>query len=280
MEDTRGTVLHGLHKLPLIVKARVFGPLLAPFRPGNIAMFHIGRSGSTVLADLLRQHPRIHWEGELYQRFFHIWARQGKTLAANGWPVDPIKLLRSRLKRAGRHYYGFEVKFFHLRLAQVALDHYLDQLTRMGFNYFIILERKNYLRTVVSSVVAHHTHIVHHSLATPPELNRIRLNVNMVQIDRDAKPLLAYLVDYQERFLTLKRLLHHACVLTLTYEDDIADDPYTGYRRVCTFLGLPPRPAAIRYGKTNPFKLSEILVNFDEVVRTLRGTRFEWMVHE
>ena len=37
-------------------------------RKGNIFMLHIGRVGSTVLADLLNQHSQIHWDGEFYPK--------------------------------------------------------------------------------------------------------------------------------------------------------------------------------------------------------------------
>jgi len=33
----------------------------------RVAMFHIGRSGSSVLADMLNQYPNVHWDGEIYE---------------------------------------------------------------------------------------------------------------------------------------------------------------------------------------------------------------------
>lgn len=34
-----------------------------PHRAQGIALFHIGRSSSTVPGDLLNQHPQVHWDG-------------------------------------------------------------------------------------------------------------------------------------------------------------------------------------------------------------------------
>ena len=42
----------------------VIGPLNAWRRPGGFAIFHVGRCGSTVLTDLLGQHPDVHNDGE------------------------------------------------------------------------------------------------------------------------------------------------------------------------------------------------------------------------
>jgi hypothetical protein len=69
-------------------------------------------------------------------------------------------------------------------------------------------------------------------------------------------------------------------VLDLTYEDDVAADPVRAYRRICYFLGVKNEPVEIRYGRTTPQKLTEIIENFDEVKAALAGTEFEWMLAE
>lgn len=66
----------------------------------------------------------------------------------------------------------------------------------------------------------------------------------------------------------------------MTYEDDISKDPLVGYKRICQFLGAGLEKVSIRFGKTNPFKLSDIIINFEEVERILRGSPFEWMLYE
>jgi hypothetical protein len=48
-------------------------PLLERMRPGNVMMFHAGRSGSTVLGDLLGQHPRVFWDSEIFQTSSERW---------------------------------------------------------------------------------------------------------------------------------------------------------------------------------------------------------------
>jgi hypothetical protein len=67
--------------------------------------------------------------------------------------------------------------------------------------------------------------------------------------------------------------------LSLTYEDDLAANPDEAYRRVCDFAGLGHYEATVRLGRTNPFELRDILTNFADVERVLRGTSFEWMLY-
>lgn len=230
-------------------------------------MFHVGRSGSRVLASLLDQHPRIFWDGEIYEPSHRLW-RPGR---------DPLRILDRRRRRAGCRYYGCELKFFHARLVGMPLPALVDALFARGFDHFIVLRRRNTLRKVVSSVRLHSEKRSHRRKGEA-ELKRITLDVDDVRIDRDRKPLLAYLEDYERQFEALDRLLEGRDVLRLTYEEDVADDPTRAYRRCCGFLGLSPRPVEVAYGRTNPFPLSDIVVNLDEVEDALRGTPYEWMV--
>jgi hypothetical protein len=75
-------------------------------------------------------------------------------------------------------------------------------------------------------------------------------------------------------------LLADKDVLQLTYEDDILKDPRIAYRRVCGYLGLEPCPAFVRHARSNPFRLDEIIENYDEVKQALSGTEFEWMLED
>lgn len=266
---------------PQELTKKVLALPLSVFRPGNIAMFHIGRSGSTVLADLLEQHPKITWDGELYQRFLEYWKKQEVAIEAGEVTVNPAKLVRQRMIWAGNKFYGFEVKFYHLKRANVNLSDYIEQLHRLGFSHFIVLERRNYLRKIVSSIIAADISRRYHQQSHEQAiLNRIEIDLDNTKVDDYIKPLIAHLQDFDENFRKLEELLENRRVLRLTYEEDISAAPLEGYRRICDFLGIDYRPGSIRYSKTNPFKLSEIIINFEEVEHALRGTRFEWMLYE
>lgn len=257
---------------------RVLASVLGRLRASNVVMFHIGRSGSTVLADLLRQHPGVFWDGEIYERRFQA-IEQGRTrVRAEELRFDPTQVLRRRVLRAGRAVYGFEVKFFHLDLAGATLPDYLESLDELGFTHFVVLERRNYLRKIVSSVIAHQQGRFHVQNADRTQPTRVVVDVDDVRIDRSARPLLDFLGDYHRRFRELDHLLAGRRRLWLTYEDDVGTDPRVGYRRVCEFLGLAPQPVEVRYGRTNPFALGDLVENLGTLRKTLEGTPFAWML--
>lgn len=243
----------------------------------NMVMFHLGRSGSTVLTDLLAQHPQVFWDGEIYEELFRQLERKGQASQAGHLPVDPMELLGQRMNRTGQAFYGFEVKFFHLKLLGMTLQNFVERLHDLGFVY-LVLERKNYLRKIVSSLVARQTSRYHRPPRVKRSLTQIKLDLDHISIDRATRPLITCLQDYAESFGVLKTLLAGQHVLWLTYEDDILADPWRGYQRACQFLNLQPLPARLHYGKTNPFTLNELVTNFQELECYLRGTSFEWML--
>ncbi len=242
---------------------------LSLWRPGNVAMFHVGRSGSRVLASLLGQHPAVRWDGEIYEPNSKLW-RPGR---------DPERLLRRRMRLAGRRYYGFEMKFFHARLMGLALSEFVPHLIGSGFDRFIVLERRNTLRKVVSSIRLHQERRSHRKEGAA-RLHRIRVDVEDVRIDRASLPLVDHLEGYRRGFEELDHLIEDREVLRLSYEDDIAEDPRIAYQRCCAFLGIEPTPVEVAYGRTNPFPMKEIVINWDDVVRALSDTPFGWMTEE
>jgi hypothetical protein len=68
--------------------------------------------------------------------------------------------------------------------------------------------------------------------------------------------------------------------LKLTYEDDIMQDPVKTSIQVCEFLGISPAPAVIRYTRSTPFPLRDVVANFREVETALAGTEFAWMLND
>lgn len=131
----------------------------------------------------------------------------------------------------------------------------------------------------MSSIIAHKTMRWHQTIHEKPEPTQIELDLDNVRIGLTVKPLIVWLQDHQETFQMLEELLRDRKVLYLTYENDISTDPLIAYRRVCNFLDFDQYPVSIRYSKTNPFNLTELISNFDETRHILCGTPFEWMLY-
>jgi len=235
----------------------------------RIAMIHHGRCGSQVLGDLLNQHSRILWEGEIFEKFM------------NKLPKHPTPHLRQRLRECNKAMYGFETKHYHPDQMGVGWGDYLASLEELGFRKFILQRRVNLLRAVVSAIVSIHKGNVYHLPAgATASLRKVRLDPQAVHFDVEPFGLLGVLRLRAERLESARRLLDGHDVLCLTYEEDIAEDPTRAYRRACDFLGIEPEPVEIKYGRTTPFPLCDVIENFDEVKAALAGTEFEWMLAE
>ncbi len=236
----------------------------------RVAMFHIGRSGSAVLASMLRQHPRIVWGGEMLS----------PNYMERPPGLDPATLMRRQIVLPRDRIYGLELKFFHASLLGLSLEEAFGVLLELGFDRFIVLQRRNVLRKIVSSLVAHRTGVWHLARGESAKLVKIKLDPARIEIDRTARPLIDFLEGYERSFAELDALISGREVLRLVYEDDIQDDPAAGYRRICAFLGVDAPVVRARMARTAPHSLRDILLNPSEVEQALAGTRFEWMLHD
>ena len=147
----------------------------------------------------------------------------------------------------------------------------------------MILERKNHLRRIVSMMVARSTSQWHLKPTESPPLVRVEMGVDDLLLSRgrdtERRSLVAHLRREHESMCALKKILGTRRLLCLTYEDDIVGHPDIAYRRVCDFVGIGYHQATVRFGRTNPFDLSDVLINFSQVERALHGTEFEWMLY-
>lgn len=242
--------------------------------PRTVVMIHIGRSGSTALGDLMDQHPDIFWDGEVWRDM--VAAGMDQPVSAD----DFYGFLEKRKHFAGGLIYGYEVKFFHIESLADDLEAQLAVLERLGPTDFVVLERKNYLRKIISSVKASQTTRWHQPAGSVAALEKLTLSPDRLQIDGKNTALLPLLRAYQEDFEKLRECLASRKHLWLTYEDDLAESPLHGYRKISDFLDIDQFPVKIRYGKTNPYPVRDVIENYEEVVASLDGTEFEWMARE
>jgi len=245
------------------------------FQMNNILMVHVGRSGSTVLGDLLRQHSQIKWGGEIYAYILDMYRNKKfnrKRLA--------IWYLKNCMSGTYRKYYGFEVKFYHLNILGENLHDYIQSVKNMGVDKFVVLKRKNFLRVIVSYLVAQQTKLWHITSDEISELAAINICIEKVCIDKEEKPLLEFLEEYDLKFQELENILNHVKTIKLSYEEHLYNDPIIAYHLVCDFLGLTYEKPVVRHQKVTPFRLSEVISNFNELERYLDGTPYAWMLHD
>jgi hypothetical protein len=254
------------------------------FRFNDYAIYHLGRSGSTVLSDQLKDHPKIHSAGELF------WGYYGREFPEEAekfkyksrlftHPIDMKQRVRnSQQYTAIRETYGFEVKPYHIHMNNLTVSKFVSHIEALGIRHHIVLERENLLRKILSSVIAsgRGSFKVHASEGRMPY--RIRLTPERVQIDSQVGTLLDHLERLERELSAVKDALRDKTVLHLTYESDIANDPKQAYKKVCVFLGINPVDTHIVSQKTTSAPVNELLSNFEEISDYLRGTRFSWML--
>ncbi len=231
-------------------------------------MFHTGRCGSTVLADLLDQHTQIVWDQESVKP--PLWRRRG----------DIRKFLQLSSAWSFTNFVGFETKFYHVRFHGFSLDGYVSMLKELGFEHFIVLRRRNYLRQVLSSQILKLSSISHISASKAPQLTRIQLNAEKLSRQREEKTLVEHFEWMDKDYDELEGLLSNQNILCLRYEDDIAENPVAAYDKICEYLSVEAEPVTVELGKGNPFALQDMIENFSEVEKTLSGTPYEWMLYD
>jgi hypothetical protein len=154
-------------------------------------------------------------------------------------------------------------------------------LQEKGFTHYLTLYRKNYLKRAVSAEVGRKTNEWHRSsVAHTP--TTVVIDVNNFKTGCDTKPLLELFKSIDESYANLSEITKNLNNLDVIYEDDILKDPFSAYYKIAQFIGLDISnlDVTVRLNRTNPFCLSEIIVNYDEVASYLRDTKYEWMLSD
>lgn len=256
------------------VAHRLLGPALSRWRPGAVAVFHIGRCGSTVLTDLLDQHPGVYWDGETYGRVIADIKRSGRSRAEVEF--DPVQYVVRRLPRSGHRWYGFDLKFSHVTEFGLAVADYVDAARSAGVTHFVILRRNNYVRHAISGINGGRRGKYHHRDGAPEPLAPIALPLQAVNVDLYRSSLIEHFERWDRLYNEVELHLGENA-LTITYEHDIAPDPQVGYSKVQNFLGLPPYSPRVRLRRSNPEPLGDLITNLDELRQYLTGTPYAWM---
>jgi hypothetical protein len=246
-----------------------------PITPKDaLVMFHTGRSGSSVLADLLGQHSAIHWDGELFNYQLTLWRQRPRHRKA-----EAIGLIKRRMHLFDRPFYGFEVLSTHLHAGQMDESEFVTELEELGIGRFILLTRRNILRKIVSNLVARERGRWRMRAGEIAPLTPIRVDVENLQM-ASVKPLVVHMRDTLVDYETLRTLLNCRTTLELVYEDDIHHDPVSGFRKICAFLQIRCEDFPVRHARTTPHPLKQVIQNYDEVRAALLNTEFAWMLEE
>lgn len=244
-------------------------------------MVHIGRCGSTVVAKLLAQHGQIFWANELYEPIFKQWDRLNPDFTQPGvMAMPPIEYLKLSISKSNAKTYGFEIKPYHFRLIKIPFEEYIKEIERLGFKHFILLDRKNKLRKIISSIKAKESGVYHLEKGSKPQFQKINISLDNIQIDHESKSLLSFINDYIKDINFIDNILKDKNLLKLSYEEDIEKDPMNAYGKICDFIGVKNLNPTISLAKTTPFSIKELVDNYDEVANYLNFSSHAWMLED
>lgn len=245
-------------------------------REGHVLVLHTGRSGSTLLGDMLDQHPDVFWDGEVLEKMLHRIARKDSvgidalfgTLTAE--QAFGEIAMRQRWF-SGSNIFGIEVQDYHLDFFGIDMATLVARLRELGFTRFVILDRRDQLRKVTSHLLAQERG-VHHLFAPRSNLQRrVTIGIDRLYSGHRFRSLDDVLESYAEFFGAARDELREDDVLEIDYETHIENNPFDGYELICRHIHLEPRNPTIKFIKTAPQPLCDLIENHDEVMAYLAG---------
>ena len=227
------------------------------------------RSGSSLLVTTLASHPEVVCHREVFlEENFH----------PNSYSTYRTSSLRNRVA--------------HLFYREKLVNQYLEKLlleagdvAAFGFKFMysqdkllpqvmkwaeredvkvIHLIRANVLKKRISRLVSRFRNLAHSTERV--EVCRISMETKRLKEKLDAMS--KQIDQYRSR-------LSHLQYIELTYEDLVANQAYE-LKRLLEFLEMEVVPGlSSDLVKVNPDNVSEVIENYDEVVRALTGTKYE-----
>jgi hypothetical protein len=233
-----------------------------------VVTVHMGRCGSTVLGNLLGQHPGVAWAGEVFNPRLKIWRRG----------ADPIETIEAHRRSLGKSIYGLELKTWDSRHSGLPLRDMLQRLDDRYAIHRVLLWRRNFLRAIVSFLAALAFGYWQLRAGTTPRLIPVRIDLARLVYRGVAGSLIEHLERHEQEIFYARSLLAEQPHLELIYEDDLEPQPLLGYAKVAAFVGLSDFTPVPSLARMNPFPLEAIVENFAEVRAALEGTHFAWML--
>ena len=244
-------------------------------RPGVVLMLHVGRCGSTVLANLLAQNPNVYWDGKLHRKARALYGDKLKSLDFGRWT-------RRQFMISGNRFYGFEFKILtdqYSAFLGTSTPAFLEECKRIGVTHFILLTRRNTLRHVVSHYASKNRGNWHASKTDTVRAQTFSLDLSDITTgSAPGRSLTDYIQEVEDAHAEVRQLLENEKFLEIEYEHDIDEKGAEhAYRKACGFMGVEPVEVSIRNVKVNPYPMAGVIENFDEIAQTLAGTDFAWM---
>ncbi len=231
-----------------------------PYPGKKFVIYTRGRTGSTVLTELLNCHPEIFCDVEIFNYLY--------SLSKVRFPGMYIKSCSKKAALYGKSTYGFKVKIAQLRYEHnyYNYDKMLAGMHSDGWK-FIYLKRENFLRHKLSNIVSSKTNIFH---LKNGDINKSdKIHVDCIELLKGIE----YSAEVEQtEEINLKNIPH----LKLIYENDIQDNSKHQLTadKVFSFLGLRSEKVKTDLQRIVPDNLKDTIRNYEEVYDFLKDTKY------
>ncbi|MEM1324448.1 MAG: hypothetical protein AAGI23_00760 [Bacteroidota bacterium] len=222
----------------------------------KFVIFTSGRSGSTLLVDLLNSHPQLQCDDELLKRRVAF----------------PKSLIRTFEQQSQQPIYGFKLLSYQLMNVQTGIHDkraFLDHLTQQEQYQLIHLARQNKAKQALSIIYAFYRGQWHNqSGSRQKQTAKFELSPDIYLFFLEE---LVILEQFEQQ------MLQDRDYLSLTYETDLGRPEYyeTTMQCVADFLNIDNFQVETSLRKVTPSKLSDMITNQEELVNVVRNSRFE-----
>jgi len=242
---------------PLELRSRLqnaFGHKNTPEK--KFVIFTSGRSGSTLLVDLLNSSPEIQCDDELLKRRVAF----------------PISLVKSFEHQSLKNIYGFKLLSYQLLNVQTGIkdkQDFLDKLIHQEGYQLIHLSRENKAKQALSIIYAFYRGQWHNQQGSKQkEAKRFELN---------PATYLHFLEELKILETFEQKMVGNYDHLSLTYEQDLRQPAQyeKSMERVSAYLGVDIAQPETNLERVTPSKLSDMISNQDALIQAVRDSQFE-----
>ncbi|MDY6786012.1 MAG: hypothetical protein SW833_26270 [Cyanobacteriota bacterium] len=254
------------HELKSYLRRLLAGNNL-PYKENKFILLCHYRSGSTLLANLLNDHPRIYCDGELFLPFVKL---NFKKVFLPYTYINYHTYIKYNSSKNKKTVYGFDLKISQLidilLKSQGSPEDFLWKLHQDGWK-IIYLQRLNIFRQVVSNLVAQSRGKWH-------EKHQEKLQRSQVSID--LKELMQQLKRYDNNLVQAQKMLQKLPYCEITYESDLlnADNHQNTLDRIFDYLGVESVPIKAQLKKVSQKSLDQDIENYQEVVDFISQTNY------
>jgi LPS sulfotransferase NodH len=252
---------HSPHVIREAAAYSMYGLLKRRIPETKFLIFAVGRSGSTLLVDLMNSHPDVFTFGEILSHNVVTNAR------------NPRRFVEGLTTMSRKPACGFKVKVYQIEQIQKKDPRtVLRQFHEHGW-YIIHLRRTNYLRHAISGIRAVKTgqyHNVRGSQASPmSESRRGKIRIEMDELMTQFRWLEE--CEAKERY-ALDTLPH----IRIEYESDLCgeNEQKAALSRVFGYLGLRDFEAMTAFRKVTSKSIADDVENAEELERKLTNTEY------